>query len=422
MSTLAPSYDCVVMGAGPAGSTAAALVAEAGHKTLLVEREQFPRPHVGESLMPETYWIFERLGVLDELQSNSYARKVGVQFVSSQGKESAPFFFRSHDDRDCSETWHVDRAHFDSLLADNAVAKGAIRSDNTRVIDVLMEQGSADEAKATGVRLQLPDGSLQEVAARVVIDATGQRCLLGSKLMLRRMNPDLKKAAIWGHFRGGVIDKSGGGVKTVIMQTKDNNSWFWYIPQANDLVSVGVVGDSDYLLRQRGTPEETFQQELADSPTLVEWLAAAEQDEPLEVVKEFSYSTDRSAGEGWVLIGDAWGFIDPIYSSGVLFAMKSAELAADAVVEGLGKNDVSARQLGCWLEDFSRQTTLIRKLVHAFYSGEFRVGKFVRDFPEHQSELVDLLIGRVFDGRPGKIFEDLEPWLNQRLTLSGEAI
>jgi len=146
---------------------------------------------------------------------------------------------------------------------------------------------------------------------------------------------------------------------------------------------------------------------------LQQWLADASPASPLEVLKEFSYTTTRSAGDGWMLVGDAWGFIDPIYSSGVYFAMKSAELAADAVVEGLRAGDLSAAMLGRWVPDFEQQTGLIRKLVSAFYSGEFRVGKFVQEFPQHRQELVDLLIGRVFDGHRGAIFNDLEPWLKR---------
>jgi flavin-dependent dehydrogenase len=268
-----------------------------------------------------------------------------------------------------------------------------------------------DGDRAAGVRLRLADGSEQSVAAQVVVDATGQQSMLAAKFGLKRVNPDLRKAAIWGHFRGAERDESGGGVKTIIMHTINRESWFWYIPQSDDLVSVGVVGDRDYLLKRGGTPEETFAEEVAKCETLVGWLSSAESCGDLRVVREFSYSTDRASGPGWVLVGDAWGFIDPIYSSGVYFAFKSAELAADAILEGFEKSDLSAAQLGGWNEEFTRQTMLIRKLVHAFYSGDFRVGKFIVEYPQHRGELVDLLIGRIFDGRRGAIFDDLEPWL-----------
>lgn len=411
MSDFHTDYDCLVIGGGPAGSTVAALVAEAGIKTLLVERESMPRPHVGESLMPETYWLFERLGVLNQLETSSYAKKVGVQFVNNTGKESAPFFFRSHDDRDCSETWHVDRAEFDKMLFDNAAEKGATCRDQTRALDVDLEA-----KPLTRVRLQPSTGGPVDVTAKVLVDATGQQALLANRLGLRRENPTLRKAAIWQHFRGAYRDEAGGGVKTVIMHTADKQSWFWYIPQADDIVSVGVVGDRDYLLKGRGAPEQVFGQEQEKCATLQCWLSGACPTGELQVAKEFSYTTERSAGDGWVLVGDAWGFIDPIYSSGVYFALKSAALAADCIIEGLRNQDVSAATLGRWVPDFSRQIQLIRKLVYAFYSGEFRVGKFIQDFPQHQGELVDLLIGRVFDGCEGRIFDDLEPWLAAKAT------
>ena len=417
MNTISPEYDCVVMGGGPAGSTVAALVAQAGYRTLLVERETMPRSHIGESLMPETYWIFERLGVLDQLKSSCYSKKVGVQFVNNTGKESAPFFFRSHDDRESSETWHVDRAEFDKMLFDNAAAHGATCVDGTRVLDVCLEDRETESERATGVQLQPSASAPIEVAAKVIVDATGQQALMAHRLGLRSENPTLRKAAIWQHFQGAFRDETGGGVKTVIMHTVDQQSWFWYIPQADDIVSVGVVGDRDYLLKGRGTPLEVFAAERAKCSTLECWLHGSQPVDELHVAKEFSYTTKRSAGEGWVLVGDAWGFIDPIYSSGVYFALQSATLAADCIVDGLRRNDLSARVLGGWEPGFSRQTNLIRKLVYAFYSGEFRVGKFIQEHPQHQSELVDLLIGRVFNGCEGRIFDDLEPWLEEKLAL-----
>jgi flavin-dependent dehydrogenase len=403
-------FDCVVIGGGPAGSTVAALVAEAGFATLLLEREWFPRPHVGESLMPETYWVFERLGVLEKLQASRYPRKVGVQFVSSSGRESQPFLFRTHDPRECSATWHVDRGEFDQLLFDNAAEKGADCRCGTRVVDIVF-----DGDRATGVVVQAAAGdttaTTKTIAAKVVVDATGQRGLISNMLGTRRVNPQLRKAAIWGHFRGGVRDTSGGGVKTIILHTSSKQAWFWYIPQADDLVSVGVVADRDYLLKGRSTTEEVFAQERANCPAVDQRLADAEPVDELTVDKEFSYTTDRAAGDGWVLVGDAWGFIDPIYSSGVYFALKSGELAAESIAKALQTGDTSAHQLGAWSVEFKAGTEWIRKLVHAFYSNEFRVGKFVAEYPQHKGNLTDLLIGRIFRPGVGEIFTDLEPWI-----------
>jgi flavin-dependent dehydrogenase len=417
MKSIADEYDCVVMGGGPAGSTVATLVTQAGFRTLLVERERFPRRHVGESLMPDSYFVFERLGVLDKMKRSGYAKKIGVQFVNHMGRESAPFHFRWHDERESSDTWHVPRPQFDQMLFEHAAESGAECHQGVRVTDVLM-----DGDRAVGVELQLPKdetssggGDVREIRAKVVVDATGQQAILSQKLGVRRVNPDLKKAAIWGHFRGARRDIDHGGVYTIVLHTNQQKSWFWYIPQADDVVSVGVVGGNDYLLKRGGTPAEAFWEEVAKCEAVARRLEGSQLVDELIVAKEFSYLTDRSAGDGWVLVGDAWGFIDPVYSSGVFFALKSGQLAGDAIVEGLRRGDTSGATLGKWVADFRHQTNFVRKLVNAFYSGGFRVGKFVKEFPHHRHELTDLLIGRVFDGRDKPIFKDLDPFLDRMM-------
>jgi flavin-dependent dehydrogenase len=413
MASSANSYDCIVIGGGPAGTTVAALVAQAGFKTLLLERDAEPRRKVGESLMPEAYWTLERLGLLPALSQTAFIRKVGVQFASSSGRESQPFLFRMHDPRECSRTWHVERARFDPLLLANAAEKGAEVRCGVRVLEVVF-----DGDRAVGVRLasngQSPpaDGD-QLIRSRVVVDATGQHGLLGARFNLRRVNPEFRKAAIWGHFRGARRDTIDGDCMTLILRTQSNQGWFWHIPLADDVVSIGVVGDADYLLRGRTSLEQTFDDQVADCPNMAERLAGAQLVGSLEAVKEFSYKADRAAGDGWVLVGDAWGFIDPIYSSGVFFALKSGELAADYIVAGLRKADTSAAQLGRWAPDFDVATNWIHKLVHAFYSGQFRVGHFIQEYPQHQANLTDLLIGRIFYPEAGRIFDDLDPWLEQ---------
>ena len=397
------AYDCIVIGGGPAGSTTAALVAEAGFQTLLVEREEMPRFHVGESLMPEAYWTFQRLGVLDKMKHSPFVKKVSVQFVSHTGAESQPFFFKQHDPRECSATWQVERAEFDKLLFDNAAEKGADCFDQTRVLEVLFAG-----QRARGVRLQQTAGATREVAARVVVDATGQQAFLANRLGIKVDNPSLKKAAIWGYYKNARRDPGEHGGATVILHTQGKQSWFWWIPLSGDITSIGVVADRDDLLRGRGTPSEVFQDELVKCPALVEWLMDAELVSDFRVLKEFSYHTTKHAGDGWVLVGDAWGFIDPIYSSGVFFALKSGELAADAIIEGLHDRDTSGEQLGKWTRDFGEGTQWVRKLVEVFYDNNFSFGRFMRDHPQHRGNLTDLLIGRIFYDGAGRIFDDMD--------------
>ena len=299
------AYDCVVVGAGPAGGSAASITAEAGLSTLLVERESVPRFHVGESLMPETFWPLQRLGLTDRVRSAGWQVKKSVQFVTHRGTESAPFFFREHDDRPCSDTWQVERSEFDKMLFDRAAELGADTVDETRLSDVLFD----DAGKATGVVLKDRDGSSHRIDSKVVIDATGQQSFIANKLGLKEVNPDLKKAAIWGYYRDAVRGEGDNEGATIILQTETKDAWFWFIPQSRGITSIGCVGDNDYLLKGRGTPEQTFNEELAKCPGLSTASARTRRDSVVFAPpREFSYMTRQHAGEGWVLVGDAFGF------------------------------------------------------------------------------------------------------------------
>jgi flavin-dependent dehydrogenase len=402
------AYDCVVVGGGPGGCAAAAFIARAGFSTLLVEREQVPRFHVGESLMPETYWTLQRLGVLEQMQNSDFVKKYSVQFVSHSGKQSQPFFFREHDPRECSQTWQVERADFDKMLFDHAARLGAECRDQTRVLSV-----NFDGSRATGVSLKTADGETQDVAARVVVDATGQQAMIANAKGLRVDNPKLKHAAIWTYYRNARRDEGQNGGATIILHTQGKQTWFWFIPLSNGVTSIGVVGANDHLLRGRGKPEDIYAEELAKCPALGERLVEAERVSQFHVAKEFSYTTRQQAGDGWVLVGDAFGFIDPVYSSGVYFALKSGELAADAIIQGLQQGDLSASQLQSWVPEFTAGTQWIRELVDAFYTNEFSIGHFLKKHPQHVSNLTDLLIGRIFYDGAGRIFDDMSPAIEQ---------
>src|SRR5215467_13705375 len=177
MVTNSNEYDVIVIGGGPSGSTTAALVADAGYRVLLLERDVEPRRKVGESLMPETYWVFERLGVLPALRTGLFTPKTGVQFVSSSGKESSPFVFTRHDPRECGRTWHVERTKFDPFLLENAAKKGVEVHRGARVLDVVFEGDRAVGVKVAGDGASA-DKTSNVIRAKVVVDATGQAGLL----------------------------------------------------------------------------------------------------------------------------------------------------------------------------------------------------------------------------------------------------
>ncbi len=404
MKNMKSQYDCIVIGAGPGGGAAASVVAQAGLSTLLIERDAVPRFHVGESLMPETYWPLQRLGLTDRIRNAGWQTKKSVQFVSHKGTESEPFFFAMHDDRECANTWQVERSEFDKMLFDRAAECGADCFDRTRLLDVRFDA----DGKTTGVVVRDQDDQAQEIDCKVVIDGSGQQSFIANKLNLKEVNPDLKKAAIWGYYRDAVRGEGDNEGATIIMNTANRESWFWFIPLSRGVTSIGCVADNDYLLKGRGSLEDTYNDELAQCPGLTPRLSAATRLGELKAAKEFSYKTKQPSGDGWVLVGDAYGFIDPVYSSGVYFALEMGVRAGDAVVEGFQKNDLSAEQLGSWADSFNEGAQWVRQLVGAFYTKGFSIGRFMKEHPEHRGCLTDVLIGRIFTDEAKGMFDDME--------------
>lgn len=409
-------YDVIVIGGGPAGSTAAALTAQGGLRVLLVDREKFPRFRIGESLMPATYWTLERLGVIDRMKASSFPRKHSVQFFSKTGKASAPYYFSKVEPTDSAQTWQVRRMDFDHMLLKNAAAKGADVFEEIRVHEVLFDEpgqaplgegggtggvgeraaGGGNET-AIGIRAETKDGAKHDIRARVVVDATGQSALLAKELKLRHTDPHMKHCAFFTRYKGARRDPGIDEGATVIMHTDNEMSWFWYIPQPDDVVSVGVVGKLDYLVKGRSKdPAVVFAEEVARCKPLQERIEDAEQQHAIRVLKDFSYASKQIAGDGWVLAGDAFGFIDPIYSSGVFLALKGGEMAADSILDAFAHDDLSAARLGQHGPKLVAGIDAMRKLVYAFYDPDFSIAEFLKRHPDQQENLVHLLIGNVY--------------------------
>lgn len=396
------SPDVVVIGGGPAGSTCATLMAQKGVRVTLFEREHFPRFHIGESLIPETYWVLERLGMLPKMKASRFVHKHSVQFVNASGKQSAPFYFWDNKPHECSQTWQVVRSEFDQMMLENAREHGVEAHEGVRVREVLFEG-----ERAVGVKIQREDGSLAEVRAKVVVDASGQTGLLMNKLGLRLWDPLLDKGAIWTYWQGAYRDTGRNEGATMVLQTTDKKGWFWYIPLHDDRVSVGIVRPFGDLFDGRGTHEERYQAEVAACTAVQQRVANAQRITGYFATKDYSYRCTQAAGDGWVLVGDAFGFLDPLYSSGVLLALRSGEFAADAIVAGLAKNDTSGAQLGHWAPDFQRGIDRMRRLVCEYYDG-FSFGNFIKSFPELRGTVTDLLIGDLFTDKVDKVWKPME--------------
>lgn len=403
---MADRYDCIVMGGGPAGSTTGTLLAEHGHRTLILESARFPRHHIGESLMPQTYFTFKRLGVLDKLRQTDFPIKESVQFVSASGKDSAPYFFADRDPNEWSITWQVRRDEFDKMLLDNAREHGAEVCEGVHVKQVVFE-GS----RAVGVDA-LVDAAVRRIHANVIIDATGQSSLLARQLALWQPDHDLKNAAIYSYYRGAIRDAGRNAGATLVIRTPERGGWFWFIPISDDVTSVGIVARPAFLFHRQGhDPLATLEAEIERAPGLTWRLKGAERTEGARVIRDFSYRARRIAGEGWVLVGDAFGFLDPVYSSGVMLALKSGELAADAVHDALLAGDLSGCRLGAFGPRFAAGMHLVRQLVHAYYHPEFSFGAFIRAHPKLRDHVTRLLIGDVFNDEVAEVFHEMQNWI-----------
>ena len=394
--------DVVVIGGGPAGSTASTLIAQKGYKVVLFEREKFPRFHIGESMIPETYWVLERLNMLPKMRASKFVHKHSVQFVSANGKQSAPFYFYDNKPHECSQTWQVVRSEFDNMMLNNAREHGVDAQEEVRVLDVLF-----DGDRATGVRIQEKNGTVRQINAKVIVDASGQSGLLMNRLKLRVWDPLLNKGAIWTYWEGAYRDVGRDEGATVVLQTENKKGWFWYIPLHDNRVSVGVVAPFEYLFKNRGSHEEVYNEEVEKCPAVRDRVSKATRATGYFATKDYSYRSTKVSGNGFVMVGDAFGFLDPLYSSGLLLALKSGEMAADAVVEGLQMNDLSEAQLGKWGPTLNKGIDRMRRLVCEYYDG-FNFGGFVRNFPHLRGKITDLLIGDLFHDGVDVVWEPME--------------
>ncbi|HEY2838762.1 MAG TPA: NAD(P)/FAD-dependent oxidoreductase [Pirellulales bacterium] len=391
----------VVIGGGPAGATCSTLIAQQGHKVKLFEREHFPRFHIGESLIPETYWVLERLNMLPKMKGSPFVVKESVQFVTSKGKVSEPFYFVDHKPHECSRTWQVVRSEFDKMMLDNAREHGVDAQEGVRVLEVLM-----DGKRACGVRVMDEAGEQREVHAKVVVDASGQSSLLASRLKLKEIDPLLKKGAVWTYFEGAYRDEGRNAGATMVLQTENRKGWFWYIPLHNNITSVGIVTPFDELFKERRDYETVYNEQLDACPAVKERVSIGRRVSDFYATKDYSYRSREASGDGWVLIGDAFGFLDPLYSSGVLLALRSGQLAADAIVGALAANDFSASRLGAWEPAFTQGMDRMRRLVCEFYDG-FSFGRFVKRHPHFKGHLTDLLIGDLFKDSVDQVVEPM---------------
>ena len=385
------AIDVLIIGAGPAGSTAAALLAERGHRVIVLEREKFPRYHIGESLLPFCYEPLKRLGLIEKLKQSHFVRKYSVQFVSPNGKASQPFYFFNRYDRETvAQTWQVLRSEFDALLVENARAKGATILEEMKVTSLLREG-----ERVVGARAENMDGDVREFRAPITLDCTGKEAFSAVRNQWRVKDPFLNKVAVWTYYKGAKRDAGiDEGATTVAFVPE--KGWFWYIPQHNDMVSVGVVADGKYLSRDGvKEPEEILKREVKQNAWIESYLAPGQQVGPHYITSEFSFHARHCGSDGLLLVGDAFCFLDPVFSSGVMLALKSGVLAADAVHEAILARDFSPERFSGYATMLRQGIENMRKLVYAFYDPNFSFRKLTDKYPDLAGDVTDCLSGDV---------------------------
>lgn len=392
-------YEVVVVGAGPAGSAAAAVLAEHGHRVALLERQPFPRYRIGESLIPYCWFALDRLGLADRMEECGFTvPKHSVQFVSTDGTRSRPFYFFQHDVHPSSHTWQVVRADFDRMLRDDAVAKGAVLLEGWTAKELLRDEAG----RVVGVHAEGPDGG-EDFHAPLTIDASGRDLFAAARNRWRVGDQELRKVALWTYYDGALRDPGLDEGATTIAYLPEKG-WFWYLPLAGDRTSVGIVADPRYLFRAGKDHEAIFRREVQEQPWIDRHLAPGRRVADFQVTHDFSYRSRHSAEDGLVLAGDALAFLDPVFSSGVFFALDGGVRVGDAAHEALVGGDCSAARFTDYAEHCLAGVEAMRALVHAFYDPDFNFGAFFKSHPDMRPEVTDVLIGRL-DKDFGPLFE-----------------
>jgi flavin-dependent dehydrogenase len=359
-------YDAVIIGGGPGGSTVATLLARAGRKVLVVEREKFPRFHVGESLLPFSLPIFDRLGVHDKIRAAGFMEKYGAFFWNEDNGTTRPVVFAEARDPRHPKAYQVKRAEFDDLLLRHSASCGAEVREETAVEDVLFEGG-----RAVGVRVRGAGIAPEEIRAKVVVDASGQGAVLSRKLGLRRFDPKLKRAALFAHYDRLVWPE--GSRQGDILLPIDDGIWYWIIPFSDGTCSVGGVFDPTVVRFADGAAVEArYEEMLTRSPRMQTLLAGARRVSGIHGVSDYSSSSDKLAGDGWVLVGDAAAFLDPVFSTGVFLALATGERAAKTIDRALARRGrVDGRDFAKYGRESERMWARFRRFVYGFYDPVF---------------------------------------------------
>jgi flavin-dependent dehydrogenase len=383
------TYDVAIIGGGPAGSTAATLLARAGRRVVVFEREKFPRFHIGESLLPFSVQAFDRLGVRGKLD-RAFIPKYGGEIVSACGSKGTKFYFKDGFGSTRDRAYQVTRSEFDKLLLDHSRENGAEVHEETEVRKI---EFSPDRVRLEVASSHHSSTPSKWVEARYLLDCSGRQTILGNLFNLKTSYDHLQKFSVFAHYEN--VDRAEGIDGTLIRMVRGLDRWFWMIPLTPTRMSIGVVMDTTTFRAMKLSPEKALEACIDEQPMILERMTNAERVSQVYSAGDYSYRNRELFGDRWLLAGDAAGFIDPVFSSGVFLAIMSAEKAADVVDEVLRNESVKPRLFREYSDRVHRVMDLYLEFVSSWYSGKEFIEVFLNPgaMPSVAAAVVAVLAG-----------------------------